>query len=254
MKSELGQYAHIDKIICGDCLEEMRKMPDGSVDLIVTSPPYNLGNSSGGWCNGTEKASRWKNAKLRSGYDNHSDNMPHEEYVFWQRECISEMLRLLPDNGAVFYNHKWRVQGGLLQDRADIMDGFPVRQIIIWARPGGINFNDNYFVPTYEVIYLIAKPSFKLIPKANGIGDVWVLNSARNDHPAPFPLELPLRCIKSTAAKLILDPFMGSGTTAVAAKLLGRNYIGIEKSSRYVDMAIERLAEPPLFQAKGTRK
>ena len=73
----------------------------------------------------------------------------------------------------VFYNHKWRVQGGLLQDRSEIGEGFPVRQIIIWKRYGGINFNPGYFLPTYEVIYLVAKPGFRLRPKANAIGRVW---------------------------------------------------------------------------------
>ena len=63
---------------------------------------------------------------------------PHEEYVEWQRECLRAMLRVLTPDGAIFYNHKWRVQRGLLQDRSDIMDGFPVRQIIIWQRSGGL--------------------------------------------------------------------------------------------------------------------
>ena len=83
------------------------------------------------------------------------------------------MFRLIKNDGAIFYNHKWRVQDGLLQDRQDIVGGLPVRQIIIWRRKGGINFNPGYFLPTYEVIYLIAKPDFKLVPKSNGVGDVW---------------------------------------------------------------------------------
>ncbi len=67
--------------------------------------------------------------------------MPHDEYVAWQRACLSECMRVIKDDGAIFYNHKWRVQAGLLQDRSDIVAGFPVRQIIIWKRKGGINFN-----------------------------------------------------------------------------------------------------------------
>lgn len=63
--------------------------------------------------------------------------MPHEEYAAWQRRCLTEMYRIIKDDGAIFYNHKWRVQGGLLQDRQDIVSGFPVRQIIIWRRKGG---------------------------------------------------------------------------------------------------------------------
>jgi modification methylase len=117
--------------------------------------------------------------------------MPHEKYVQWQRYCLTEMMRVLKEDGAIFYNHKWRVQGGLLQDRNDIVDGFPVRQIIIWQRKGGINFNPGYFLPTYEVIYLIAKPDFRLAPKANAHGDIWEFaQEMNNPHPAPFPVHL----------------------------------------------------------------
>jgi len=143
----------IDKFICGDALDIMKQIPDGTVDLVVTSPPYNLKNSTG---NGMKdgRGGKWSNAALISGYSHYDDNMPHEKYVEWQRKCLVEMLRVIPDNGAIFYNHKWRVQAGLLQDRHDIVSGFPVRQIIIWKRKGGINFNPGYFLPTYEVIYL----------------------------------------------------------------------------------------------------
>jgi site-specific DNA-methyltransferase (adenine-specific) len=225
----------------GDCLEVMRGMAAGRVDLIVTSPPYNIRNTTGGGMNngGTGK---WQ-PDLSRGYDGHSDDMPHEEYVSWQRACLDEMLRLIPDNGAIFYNHKWRVQDGLMQDRQDIVGHYPVRQIIIWKRSGGINFNPCFFVPTYEVIYLIAKKDFRLAPKANGVGDVWTFPAeTNNDHPAPFPLALPYRCISSTSAKVVLDPFMGSGTTGLAARQLNRNFIGIEQSQTYFEMAQKRLS------------
>jgi modification methylase len=152
------------------------------------------------------------------------------------------MLRLLQDDGAIFYNHKWRVQNGLLQDRADIVSDFPVRQIIIWQRAGGVNFNDAFFCPMYEVIYVIAKPKFRLLPRANGVGDIWRINQDnKNKHPAPFPVDLPDRIIRSTNAEIILDPFIGSGTTAVAAKRLNRHYIGIELSTVYCEMARQRI-------------
>src|SRR5947208_2281859 len=86
-------------------------------------------------------AGMWANAALQNGYSHHHDCMPHAEYVAWQRRCLEEMMRLIPDTGAIFYNHKWRVQNGVLQDRQDIVSGFPVRQIIIWQRKGGFNFN-----------------------------------------------------------------------------------------------------------------
>ncbi|MDR0526184.1 MAG: site-specific DNA-methyltransferase [Spirochaetaceae bacterium] len=221
----------------------MKQMPDECLDLVVTSPPYNLKNSTG---NGMKdsRGGKWKNAALVKGYSHHNDNMPHEEYAKWQRDCLAEMFRLIKNNGAIFYNHKWRVQAGILQDRQDIVSGFPVRQIIIWRRKGGINFNPGYFLPTYEVIYLIAKPEFKLVPKANAYGDVWEFTQEMNNiHPAPFPVALIDRIIASTFAQLVLDPFSGSGTTAVAASLLGRDYIGIELSPEYCKLSEQRLGK-----------
>ena len=232
-----------NKIVCGDAFDLMRRMPDGCVDLVVTSPPYNLKNSTG---NGMKdgRGGKWERAALKNGYSHHADCMPHEEYVAWQRACLGEMMRLISDDGAIFYNHKWRVQNGLLQDRADIVTGFPVRQIIIWRRKGGINFNPGYFLPTYEVIYLIAKPKFRLAPKRGGEGDVWeFMQETRNLHPAPFPVPLIDRIISSTTAKLILDPFVGSGTTAISALNFGRDYIGLELSPDYCRDARNRIAE-----------
>lgn len=229
----------------GDCLDIMRRMPAGSVDLILTSPPYNLRNSSGsGIRNASPTSGLWRNTKLRDGYaGGYTDDLPREEYVSWQRDCLRAMERLLHRDGAIFYVHKRRVQYGLLEDPRDILDGFPLRQEIIWSRPGGINVSDRFFLPTYEVIYLIAMPAFRLAQGAYRWGDVWRLPPARNNpHPAPFPLRLAKRCIRLTNARIILDPFMGSGTTAIAAEKLGRQWIGIENAKEYVNFTNERLA------------
>jgi len=231
----------VNKVICGDAVETMKQMPDGSVDLVITSPPYNLKNSTG---NGMKdgRGGKWAHAALQNGYTHHDDCMPHDRYVKWQKECLTQMMRLIPDTGAIFYNHKRRVQNGLLQDRQDIVGEFPVRQIIIWRRKGGLNFNAGYFLPTYEVIYLIAKPKFKLAPKANALGDVWEFTQEmNNEHPAAFPVKLIDRIVSSTNAKIILDPFMGSGTTAISAINFDRNYIGIDISPEYCKMAETRI-------------
>ncbi|MCX6775871.1 MAG: site-specific DNA-methyltransferase [Candidatus Micrarchaeota archaeon] len=233
----------LNKVICGDAIEVMKQIPDKSIDLVITSPPYNLKNSTG---NGMKdgRGGKWAGAALMNGYHLHDDCMPHKDYVKWQRDCLTEMMRVLKDNGAIFYNHKWRVQGGLLQDRQDIVQGFPVRQIIIWRRKGGFNFNAGYFLPTYEVIYLIAKPKFKLKKGANSHGDVWeFMQENNNPHPAPFPVALIERIISSTNAKVVLDPFMGSGTTAVACINLKRDYIGSELSHIYCELANKRIEE-----------
>jgi modification methylase len=241
-----------NKIICGDALKVMQQLPDNCIDLVVTSPPYNLKNSTGNGMKAGTKTGRWANNPLQNGYALHNDEMPHDKYVAWQRGVLTEVMRLLKNDGGIFYNHKWRVQGGLIQDRQDIVEGFPVRQIIIWKRAGGFNFNPGYFVPTYEVIYLIAKPKFKLAKGANGYGDIWEFTQEmKNKHPAPFPVGLPTRCIESTNAEIILDPFSGSGTTALAARRLGRKFIGIDISPDYCQQAEERLAEELNFAASN---
>jgi site-specific DNA-methyltransferase (adenine-specific) len=250
---EIREYPSdfVNQIILGDATEVMKSIPDKSIDLVVTSPPYNLKNSTG---NGLKdgRGGKWANAALLNGYANHADCMLHAEYVDWQRTCIAEMLRILTNTGATFYVHKNRVQGGLLQDRHDILAGFPVRQVITWKRAGGLNFNSGYFLPTTEQVYLIAKPEFQLAPGANRLTDVWEIGQERsNPHPAPFPLGLAERCIGATEARIVLDPFVGSGTTALAARRLGRDYIGIDISPEYCQMAETRLAAhgatPPIL-------
>ena len=236
---------YLNRIILGDAIDVMRRLPSESVDLIVTSPPYNLKNSSG---NGLKdgRGGKWQNASLLQGYKDHNDAMPYDEYCKWQRKCLRQMLRLLKEDGAIFYNHKWRVQKGLLQDRHEIVKGFPVRQILIWRRKGGINFNAGYFLPTYEVVYLIAKPKFKLAKGANAYGDVWeIKQEMKNPHPAPFPTELTDRIISSTNSKIILDPFSGSGTTAVSAVKYQRDFILIDNSAEYCELTRKRLNGEP---------
>lgn len=219
----------------GDCLAEMAKMADGSVDLIFTSPPYNLGQGARGF------GSLWKQAKLKYGYASHPDNMPHAEYVAWQKRFLLECWRLIPEDGAIFYQHKNRIQKGVLRTPHDLNPGLPLRQILIWHRGNGMNFSDSFLTPTHEVIYVFAKPGFRF-KKGHGLKDVLHVEPERNNpHPAPFPVELPRRIIAATKAKVILDPFAGSGTTGVAALTEGRRFIGIELDPGYVEQAKARL-------------
>ncbi len=231
-----------NKIVNGDCLKIMRALPDKSIDIIITSPPYNLLNSTGNGLKKNTNCGKWKNAAIKNGYSNYDDNMPYDEYVKWQKECVAEMFRLITDDGAIFYNNKNRVQAGILQDRREIVKDFPLRQIITWRRSGAINFNSGYFLPTTEQIYMICHKSFKLKPGANKLTDVWdVKQETRNPHPAPFPEALIDRIIGSTTGKIVLDPFGGSGTTAVCSLKDNRDFILIEKSIDYCEMAKARI-------------
>ncbi|MGN1409039.1 MAG: DNA-methyltransferase [Eubacteriales bacterium] len=233
---------YYNKIIHGDCLSVMQKMPSKSIDIIITSPPYNLLNSTGNGLKKNTNCGKWKNAAIKHGYNDYSDNMPYDKYIEWQQKCVNEMYRLIKDDGAIFYNNKNRVQGGVLQDRREILKDVPVRQIIIWKRCGAINFNAGYFLPTTEQIYLVCNKDFKLTKGANKWTDVWeIKQEMKNPHPAPFPEELTDRIIQSTTGQIILDPFGGSGTTAVSSIKNNRNFILIEKSEIYCKMSKLRL-------------
>src|SRR5271154_4393595 len=97
---------------CGDAVTIMNQMPAKSIKAVVTSPPYNLRNSTGGGMhNGS--GGKWSKAKLLKGYENttdetenYGDDLPHEDYVHWQRQCLRAMMRVLQPDGAIFYNHK----------------------------------------------------------------------------------------------------------------------------------------------------
>lgn len=238
----------------GDCLDVMGDWVSGESSpdygqIIVTSPPYNMGLVPGGNGRGMYRpGANGKGGRFRDGYDgSHEDAMPQDEYDEWQRDCIDMMWELIPNDGAIFYNHRQRVEHG----KARLPMGFdfrnvPVRQVITWDRGTGIAPNLRHYCPVAEWIILFAKDGFKLRShSASGSGDVWRLGMAREDygHPAPFPVSLPARAIDTTGAHSVLDPFAGSGTTLVAARACGIRGIGIEKSERYCEVIAKRLAQ-----------
>jgi len=237
----------------GDALSVMSRLTE-KFDLAFTSPPYNLGAlpwpALGHWepgavsgSGGGEKWSGGANSGDGVDYDQHDDALPWSEYVEQQRSTISAMWSLLAEAGAIFYNHKPRVVGSRLWLPYEL---FPehalLRQEIVWARAGGMNYSPTYYVPTHERIYVLAQEAWRLRSKgASGLGDVWRVPQQPSDHPAPFPVDLPARAIESTGARTVLDPYAGSGTTLRAAKDAGVRAVGVESSERYCEMAAARL-------------
>jgi modification methylase len=229
------------------------------VDMVFTSPPYNLGTHPSGKGSGmhagsgyTANGKTWHGvADLAGGYENYGDGMPQDKYDAWQTEIVRMCWETLSDVGAIFYNHKPRPMNGALKLPLDYGDGLPLRQIITWARGVGMNFAHTHFVPKTEWICVWAKAGWRLTDKkASGAGDLWeVFPETDRAHPAPFPLELPSKAIGATSAQVILDPFMGSGTTMLAAKNHNRRGIGIEISEKYCEIAARRLSQDvlPLF-------
>lgn len=230
----------------GKCEEIMPGLEQ--VDMVFISPPYNLSNTPGGGFN-TRPKGKWRKAAIQRGYDGQADAMPQEEYEEWQRACLRLCWAQLSDHGAIYYNHKPRGKNGECWLPLTLNPGLPLRQVVIWARAGGMNYTPTHYVSTCEWILVLAKPAFRLKNQAaSGVGDVWyVPQQLRKDHPAPFPVGLPARAIESVHPSSVLDPFAGSGTTLVAAKAAGVHCVGIEQSEQYCENAAYRLQQGVLL-------
>lgn len=240
----------VNKIYNMDCLEGMKQMEDSSVDLIITSPPYNKGF----WSSNRNVNNGFKTKSRCIDYDSFSDNLKPKEYEEWQKKVLKECIRILKPTGSIFYNHI-PIQKEHQEIFPKFVFDFPLKQIIIWNRKNTPKLDESYFFPVIEYIFWIQKSKksrCKFNRKKTIFNScVWEFQpDNKNDFPAPFPIELPLNCIKSCSEEndLILDCFMGSGTTAVACKQLNRNFIGFEISKKYCEIANQRLSQSNLLQ------
>ncbi|MBU1046149.1 site-specific DNA-methyltransferase [Patescibacteria group bacterium] len=230
-----------NKIIQGDTFRILKKFDDDFVDLSITSPPYNKGEKHKGWL--------VKNVK----YNIASDNISEEIYQEQQIKVLDEIFRVTRPGGSFFYNHKTRWTRGKMLHPIEWLQKtkWTIRQEIIWDRMIAANIRGWRFWQIDERIYWLYKPidnnkiGKELKSKHALLTSIWRFPPERkNGHPAPFPLVLPARIIYSILDDkkgMVLDPYVGSGTTCLAAKLLGSNYIGIDISKKYVKDAENRL-------------
>lgn len=236
-------------IYCGNAREVLPLLDDDSIDVVFTSPPYNKGlRIDGKWTGIVTESCKF--SRFRDGYGLHDDAMDQQEYKRWQIDMLQECWRVC--RGAVFYNHKPRVVNFVCE--LPLFGELPLRQIIIWDTGTGINLHPGAFAPAHEWIMVYAKPDWRLSSKSeSAMGDVWRVPPERSErHPAPFPVELPLRAIRSCDCETVLDPFAGTGTTLVAAKVMGKRAIGIEINEDYCRIAVERLRQGVLsFDSEG---
>ena len=229
------------ELIHGDCLIEMRKIPDKSIDLVLTSPPYNKRSKN-------KSFSNWSGASI--DYGTYADDMEEEDYQQWQINILNECSRVIKNTGSVFYNHKNKRIDSLIISPMEWItkSNLKIRQEIFWLRSGSPDVSPCKFMTNTEIIYHLTNKNNNVYfnPYSFKYGEVWKFNQEmHNDHPAPFPLDLPKRGILSCSKSndLVLDPFMGSGTTGVACKELGRSFIGIEIDKGYYDIAQKRIAQ-----------
>jgi len=240
----------INKIICGDCLEVMKEMPNECVDLVVTSPPYNLGID----------------------YGSYKDNLSWVEYYDWSQQWMKELFRILKNDGRICINHylsfgtsKFRTAPLMEINSIALSFGFKHHSVVIWeditikkhsAWGSWLSASAPYINSPYEGILILYKKYWK--KQTIGITDIDKktfirLCRGRWDIPTEhktltkcmFPEKLPDYCIRllSYENDLILDLFTGSGTTALVCKRLHRNFIGIEINPEYCKIAEDRLRQ-----------
>jgi DNA modification methylase len=236
----------LDKIYLGDCLDVMKTFPDNSVDLIVTSPPYN------NWRNRRTQANRssyWKRTNIV--YENHNDNESDDKYEQGQIDVLNEMLRILKPTGTICYNHKDRIFNFEVTTPLSwiLKSNAVYRQRITWDRCGMQAYNPVRFYRVEEDIYILGKQAkgFKWNKDAAKYLSIWRIPPNRNiyEHNATFPEEIVSRCVSAftDVEDIVLDPYNGTGTTTKVASEMGRHYIGIDISEKYNKIAQERIAE-----------
>jgi modification methylase len=266
--------AAADTIIQGDCLAELAKLPDRSVDLVFADPPYNL--QLGG------DLLRPDNSKVDAVDDDWDRFDSFEAYDAFTRAWLAECRRVLKDNGAIWvigsYHNIFRV-GSALQDL-----GFWILNDIVWRKSNPMpNFKGTRFTNAHETLIWAAKGrgtrrytfNYDAMKMANDelqMRSDWTIPlctgeerlkdaSGAKAHPTQKPESLLHRVILASTkpGDVILDPFFGTGTTGAAARRLGRRYIGIEREAGYVALAKARIAQvtpasPEELKVTGSKK
>lgn len=235
-------------ILKKDCIEGLKEIEDESINCIVTSPPYNKKGLQG-TVKGNGKNQVWK--KFEIDYSDYGDDMEEEEYQQWMIEFLNECHRVITKDGSIFFNHKPRRHKNRALLPTDFISRSDVQlfQLIIWDRRSSPNLRKENLVPCTEHIYWFCKDkpkTFRDRLNKDYIGEVWKITADRQkEHPAPFPPQLVENCILLTTEEkdLVLDPFMGSGTTALVAEELNRQWLGFDISQTYIDISEQRLKE-----------
>lgn len=227
-----------------DCLEGLREIPDKSVDCIITDPPYyiNMGHSG----NSKNMRNQSKRDPVGNGL-NHNRTFNDLAIVApFYKQLFAEFARILTDDGHFYFFTDWR---GYAFYYPLMYQYLPVRNLLVWDKGGAPG---SYYTYSHELVVFGAyAPKLRNAGGSNVIGDVRSFsNGARitdgeKVHPTQKPLALIEKMILDSTepGAVILDTFMGSGTTAVAAMRTGRHYIGFELDERYHAIALQRVEQ-----------
>lgn len=233
------------KLIHGDCLEEMKNISDGSVDMIFTSPPYNMRTR----VRNGKYTTKEKSEHFSKKYEGFQDALSIEEYYIFHTLVLKEMLRI---SKVVLWN--FSIVTGSKEAIFRIIGDFNknIKDIIIWDKGNGQPaMHEGILNRGSELILVLeenasAGRAFKYFNFNRGeLQDIWRIKRGKTNkcHGATFPIELAEKAINSFCPNngSVLDPFMGSGTTGVACKNLNREFIGIEKDEKYFKIASGRI-------------
>ena len=240
---------HYVKLFCGDCLQFLPRLPQNSVDMIFADPPYFLSNG-GITCH----AGRMVSVNKGEWDVSHGMEENHKFNLAWLSEC----QRVLTKNGVIWVsgtNHVIFSIGFAMQQL-----GFKILNDIIWFKPNASpNLSCRYFTHSTETVIWAAKNQkskhtfnyelMKQISNGKQMRNVWEISppqpkeKTHGKHPTQKPLKLLERILLASTNEgdIVLDPFNGSGTTAVASVKLNRKYLGIEVSKEYLDVTVSRL-------------
>ena len=213
----------------GDCLELMKEIPDGSVDLVLTDPPY-----------GMNYVSNYRKVQY--------EKIENDTEIFWLDRFVDECHRVLSDNTSIYMFCSWHKIDIFKQS---IERKFNLKNIIVWVKNNhGSGDLEGSYAPKHEFVIFAHKGRSKF--RGKRIPDV--MNFPRVDgnksvHPTEKNVDMLKLFVKNSSNKrqTVIDPFMGSGTTGIACKVLERQFIGIELNETYFNISKKRFEETNLL-------
>lgn len=245
------------RLLVGDCTDaaNVTRLIGGDVlSLVVTSPPYNQ-QIDKFRPSGMHKEHDWVSKVERLAY---ADSMPEPDYQKWQRRLLDVWHAAMSAGASLFYNHKIRYRDKRVLSPVEWLPGpFNWRQEIVWSRPGSVTQNARMFLPSDERVYWLYKGDdfyFDDTTEHKTWSTVWsVALETNKEHAVAYPLELASRPIRacSRPGDVVADPFLGSGTTLIAAHRLGRICYGCELSPKFADVILKRAEAEGLAVEKG---
>ena len=243
-----------DSIFNESCIDTMKRIPDGFVDVVITSPPYNMNLRirKGAYC------SRQLVKEISTKYSGFADNIPIEEYYKFHSNVLNELLRI---SNLVFYNIQ--IVTGSKRAIFKIIGDFSdkLKEVIIWDKGHGqpamqkqVLNRRSELILVFENDYPISRQFRSAIFKRGTLDDVWEIKREQKsvkNHGATFPRELVKKILEnfSDEGDVIYDPFLGTGTTAVVCKMMNRRYIGSELSKDYFKIITKMLKEAQVPRA-----